>query len=206
MWWVLIVTICVIIALQVIARVAARVHPHPIPPVFYRLIDTPTRNLVMNGEKTLRRSGLRDGLHVLDLGCGTGFLTFEAARMVGGGIVYALDLQRQAVGAVNGKAKKRRVDNVMPVVADAQRLPLKDQGIDLAFLVATLGEIPNKEAALGELRRTLKAGGSISVTEVVFDPHYVLMGTTRRLAEGSGFDFTESRGSFLCYTANFRKA
>ena len=40
---------------------------------------------------------------------------------------------------------------------------------DRALLVTVLGEIPNREAALGELFATLKPGGILSVTEIIFD-------------------------------------
>jgi len=50
-----------------------------------------------------------------------------------------------------------------------------------------LGEIPEREAALAEILWVLKAGGLLSVTEIILDPHFQGRGTVLRLAGAAGF-------------------
>jgi ubiquinone/menaquinone biosynthesis C-methylase UbiE len=58
---------------------------------------------------------------------------------------------------------------------------------DRAVLVTVLGEIPDREAALKEVFSALKAGGTLSVTEVIVDPHFQGRTTVLRLATSAGF-------------------
>lgn len=72
--------------------------------------------------------------------------------------------------------------------------------------MTVLGEIPDRLVALGELRRVLKPGGRLSVTEVLPDPDYLLRTEVINMAQRAGFELEEQRGSFFCYTLNFRSA
>jgi ubiquinone/menaquinone biosynthesis C-methylase UbiE len=53
--------------------------------------------------------------------------------------------------------------------------------------VTVLGEIPDCVSALRELRRVPKPGGVLSVTEMVFDPHYLRRAVVLREASAAGF-------------------
>lgn len=59
---------------------------------------------------------------------------------------------------------------------------------DRVLLVTVLGEIPDREAALGENLAALKPGGILSVTEIIFDPHFQRLSTVNRLANAVGFE------------------
>ncbi len=63
--------------------------------------------------------------------------------------------------------------NIVPTQGDAQALPYPDAIFDGAYLVATLGEVPDKDATLRELQHVLRPGGRIVVGEVQPDPHMV---------------------------------
>ena len=54
------------------------------------------------------------------------------------------------------------ISNIVPRQGDAQALPYPDGHFDAAYLVATLGEVPQKERALRELRRVLNPAGAWS--------------------------------------------
>jgi len=51
-------------------------------------------------------------------------------------------------------------ENIEPMLADARTLPFEDDSFDGAYLVTVLGEIPDQDAALRELRRVVRSGGS----------------------------------------------
>ncbi|MCP8314851.1 MAG: methyltransferase domain-containing protein [archaeon] len=153
----------------------------------------------------LRRSGLKSGQNVLEVGCGTGFYTIKASEIVKEGIVHSLDIQDLALAKVMKKVEENKVKNVMLVMADAQNLPFKEQAFDIAFLFTVIGEIPKKEIALKELHRVLKPDGLLSITEFLPDPHYVMRRNLISLAERLGFNQTEKYGNFFCYTVNFQK-
>jgi len=96
--------------------------------------------------------------------------------------------------------------NVTATEGDATRLPYEDASFDAAYLVTVLGEIPDQEAALGELRRVLKPEGRLVVGEVALDPHVVFPGRLRERAEAAGLRFERQVGGSLGYFARFAPA
>jgi ubiquinone/menaquinone biosynthesis C-methylase UbiE len=70
--------------------------------------------------------------------------------------------------------------------------------------VAVLGEVPDQEAALGELRRVVKPGGRVVVGELFGDPHMVGDGALRRRAAAAGLRLDRRVGPRLGYFAVLR--
>jgi ubiquinone/menaquinone biosynthesis C-methylase UbiE len=75
--------------------------------------------------------------------------------------------------------------------------------VDRAFLVTVLPEIPDQARALAELRRVLKPGGLLSITEEFADPDYPFEFETIRRVEAAGFKLDRRFGNFWVYTLNF---
>ena len=68
------------------------------------------------GERLLRKVGLRPGDIVLDFGCGGGCYTIPAAGVVGaGGTVYALDRNTRLLNDLMEEASYRGLRNIIPV-------------------------------------------------------------------------------------------
>ncbi len=175
----------------------------PCPYALAWLVDNPIRRRYVG--RVLDRVGIRPGERVLELGSGPGAFTVEAARRTEpGGTLVAVDIQPKMIAAVERKVREAGLTNVETHVAGAYELPLDDESIDRAFLVTVLPEIPDRQRALAELRRVLKPGGVLSITEEFPDPDYPLARTTIRWAEEAGFELAERHGNWWIYTLNFR--
>ena len=96
------------------------------------------------------------------------------------------------------------ISNIVARQGDAQALPYPDGHFDAAYLVATLGEVPDKERALRELRRVLKPGGRLVVGESQPDPHMVSSDKLRMLAGAARLSYEGRIGGRLGYFASFR--
>src|ERR671919_2702779 len=111
---------------------------------------------------------------VLEVGPGTGYYSLHAARWLEpDGTLEVLDIQQEMLDHTMRRAHTLGISTIVPTRGDAQRLPYPDGYFDSAYLVATLGEVPDKGRALAELRRVLKRGGRLVVGEVLLDPHRV---------------------------------
>ena len=159
----------------------------------------------------MSRRTLRDilapapGERVLEVGPGTGYYTLDIAQALGpSGRLDALDLQQAMLDELVRRAAARGIVNIVPVQGDAQELPFPDATYDSAYLVATLGEVPDRDAALRELRRVLKPGGRLVIGEGQPDPHMVQFDELRQHAERAGLRFELSDGTRLGYFARFR--
>ena len=126
--------------------------------------DNPLRRVLDNPINTLQAAGIRPGQQVLEVGCGPGFFTIPAARIVGdGGCVHAIDLHPLAIRMVKEKLRKAGLNNVKVAIADAIETGLPDNNIiDVAFLFGVAHSLP-LDAVIPELYRVLKQGGSLAM-------------------------------------------
>jgi SAM-dependent methyltransferase len=186
------------------ARLRGRLRPSPCPYSLAAAFEAPGRRLVAGAERVLDRFGLRAGETVLEIGPGTGFYSIEAARRVGArGRLVCLDIQPEMLHHTKGRLEARGLEAEF-VQADARSLPLRPSSVDHVFLIGVLGEIPDRTVALAEMRRVLRPGGRLSVSEQLPDPDFVTQRALRRELTAAGFAEEETRG-WLFYTSRWSK-
>jgi ubiquinone/menaquinone biosynthesis C-methylase UbiE len=156
----------------------------------------------------ITRERLREVLHpepgerLLEIGVGTGYYSLELAEWIGpAGVLELFDLQQEFLDHVMRAAAERGVGNLVPAQGDATNLPYEDASIDAVILTAVLGEIPDRTAALREIRRVLKPSGRLVVGELFGDPHFTSRGSLRRLGTEAGLQLAESSGPSFGYFA-----
>jgi ubiquinone/menaquinone biosynthesis C-methylase UbiE len=155
---------------------------------------------------TLARIGLKPGQRVLELGPGPGRLLIPAAHAVQpGGEAVGIEIQPVMVRRLQSRARMVGANNLTVILGDATESIVPPGSFELVFLAMTLGEIPDRAAALKQSFSALKPGGVLSITEMLPDPHYQSRGTVKRLAEAAGFQFRSIAGNCWLYTANFEK-
>jgi ubiquinone/menaquinone biosynthesis C-methylase UbiE len=109
-------------------------------------------------------AGLADGERVLDVGCGTGSLTFELIRLADLSAVSAVDYSPVFVEAANRLNTDPRVAIEQ---ADACALPFEDKTFDRALAMLVLHFVPEAGKAVSEMRRVVRTGGVVAA--VVWD-------------------------------------
>jgi len=145
------------------------------------------------------------GERLLEIGPGIGIHALPvASSLAPGGTLDVLDMQQQMLDDVIRKARQAGINNITARQGDAQRLPYADGTFDGAYLVGVLGEVPDEQAALRELRRVLKPTGRLVVGEVAFDPDFVTFGSLKQRTGAAGFAFERKLGISVSYLARFR--
>jgi ubiquinone/menaquinone biosynthesis C-methylase UbiE len=144
----------------------------------------------------------QSGETVLEVGPGTGYYTLSVARTVAR--LHVFDLQQDMLDHTMRCAAATGIANIEPRRGDARSLPYDDASFDAAYLVTVLGEIPDQDAALRELRRVLRPGGRLVVGELLGDPHMVAEGALRRRAGAAGLRFERRVGPPFGYFAVLR--
>ena len=99
------------------------------------------------------------GQRVLDVGCGLGGKSAAFAER--GMRVVGVDLSVENARAGARFAKKRRLEGVDFVAADAVRLPVPSGSFDVVVSTDTFEHLPEPEASLSEMCRALRKGGSL---------------------------------------------
>jgi ubiquinone/menaquinone biosynthesis C-methylase UbiE len=169
-------------------------------------LGLPWRNIMLSPQKLVARLALTATSHVLEVGAGSGFYSVEVARRVSEGHLELLDLQPEMLKKAQQKLEAKGLSNVGYTLADADKLPFKDDSFNALFLVAVLGEVANQKAFLSEAHRVLKPGGILSISEHLPDPDFSPLAKVKSLVEKEGFEFFERYGARWSYTVNFRKS
>jgi ubiquinone/menaquinone biosynthesis C-methylase UbiE len=191
----------------VIWRVASRRHSVPCPVWLRWLVELDNPLTKTNRAAVIvQRLDLQPGMAVLDVGCGPGRLTIPIARRVGQqGEVVAMDIQAGMLHRAQEKARAANLTNIRFLEAGLGEGKLGRNQFDRSLLVTVLGEIPDREAALREILDALKPGGILSVTEIIFDPHFQSRHTVARLAHSVGFREKALHGNRIAFTLNLEK-
>ena len=112
----------------------------------------------------LVRTALRAGEKVLDVACGTGQVSFAAARAVGPtGRIVGVDVSGRMIDAARKRAETGQVVNTNFLRMDAEQLGLPDGQYDAALCALGLMYLPYPERALNEMRRVLRPGGRLAL-------------------------------------------
>jgi SAM-dependent methyltransferase len=101
---------------------------------------------------------------VADLGCGEGYLTIEAARWASK--VVAVDRSDVVLRRAKALARRRRVANVIWKRGELEKLPIRDNAIDVALLSQALHHAREPERAVAEAARVTAPGGRVLVLDL----------------------------------------
>ena len=134
-------------------------------PIMARVLDSPLRGRLNDPDRILVGAGVRPGLQVLEIGCGTGYFTMPAARRIGAtGHLCSTDISPQAIEFVGKKVAASGLQNVSLGIADAKATGLPDAAYDVVLL---FGVVPAPMLPLSlllpEMRRVLKPEGVLAV-------------------------------------------
>jgi len=203
----LIAIVCLGIAVGVVWRFASRRRELPCPAWLHWLVELDNPFTQTNRSAFIvEHLRLEQGMAVLDAGCGPGRLTVPVAKRVGAaGVVVAVDVQSGMLDRARQKVAAAGLGNVQFVQAGLGEGRLPGGYFDRALLITVLGEITNPKAALVEIFNALKPGGILSVTEVIFDPHFQGVGTVSALAGEAGFLIGQRWGHRLAFVQHLQK-
>jgi arsenite methyltransferase len=205
--WIIIVLSGGIFYWVVIHRTFKHFVHYPVPAFAARFLDNPIRRMFQPPQKMVDRMDIREGMQVLEIGPGPGTFTIAAARRVGGqGKVSVIDIQPGVISRLNHRLQREGISNVITRVAPANSLPFADKTFDRVFMVAVLGEIPDKHLALVEVQRVLKDGGLVAIGEVFIDPDYPRQKSVTRWCREAGLQLAGTHNGFMQYVLTFKKA
>lgn len=116
-------------------------------------------------EKILGFLKISDGMRILDLGTGSGYLSFPIAKNNPGCDVIGLDIVNAALEANRTRADVKGIKNLSFVSYDGIDFPFEYDTFDLVVTRYALHHFPDIEHSVGEVSRVLKNGGIFFISD-----------------------------------------
>ena len=110
---------------------------------------------------------LRPGLRLLDLGCGLGSISTGLAKAVAPGDLHGIDVDEALIEMARSLANSSGISNAVFQVGDLTALPFPEEFFDVVHCHNVLIGVPDTQALLAEVKRTLKPGGIIACREMI---------------------------------------
>jgi len=140
--------------------------PHIFDPEERARLDSPERRAEMPPEETLVKAGIRPGDIFLDIGCGTGYFSLPAARMVGPrGLVYALDVSGVMLADIRSRVATLGIFNIHTMQTARGKLVMPEAGATMVLVSDVLHEVEDKKSFFSAIGAALKPGTRLAVIE-----------------------------------------
>jgi ubiquinone/menaquinone biosynthesis C-methylase UbiE len=140
--------------------------------------------------------GIKEGMTVVDYGCGPGRYTVKFVGIVGDkGKVIAADIHEMAIKAVRRKTKKQGIKNVETVLIDGYNSGLPDNVADMVCALDMFFSVRKPKEFLKELNRIIKEDGVL----VIDEGHQKREEAKRKILESGYWDIiAESKDHLRC--------
>ena len=159
-------------------------------------LDSSERLKWNNPREIVASALIRPGARIAEIGCGTGWFSFELERASRPrGMVYALDKLPAMLQIL--ETKRENYERILTLPCGENEFELDNAEVDVVFHANVLHECENPELHLKEAHRVLKSGGRIVVIEWLLadeesqpgppNTRRIEPATTRELLTGAGF-------------------
>jgi SAM-dependent methyltransferase len=143
-----------------------RPHERLFPPQDLGVLEGPDRDAWQEPDQIMDALGIADGARVADLGAGGGWFTIRLARRVGpNGIVYAEDIQRQMIEAIERRVQREGLRNVKTILGTPEDPKLPTGQVDAVLIVDAYHEMDDPVALLRNVARALAPRGRIGIVD-----------------------------------------
>jgi ubiquinone/menaquinone biosynthesis C-methylase UbiE len=168
-------------------------------------LDNRIRRWLQNPHKILRPY-IKEGITVLDVGCGPGFFSIDMAQMVGkSGQVIASDLQEGMLQKVKDKIKGTELEERITLHKCEENKIGVSEHVDFVLLFYMVHEVPNKEEFFKEIGTILSPNGQVLIVEPPFHVSKSAFEETVRKAKDLGFTDIEGPKVLFSKTVILKK-
>ena len=175
----------------------ARINIDRMPDMAFRLMSavmTLKDFLYPTVDKRVITFGIREGMTVVDYGCGPGCYTTRVAKLVRHtGRVYAVDVQELAVEAVKRKMAAQGLGNIVPVLAKGYDTGLPDKLADMVCALDMFFGLREPTTFLREVYRITKPNGVL----IIDDGHQSRQRTLQKIQASGCWRVTEETRDYL---------
>ena len=133
---------------------------------FIKIFEAESRDVYRYRHAIVAVLDLEPGMHVADVGAGTGLFTRLISDLVGPeGRVYAVDISRGFLEHIRREAESSDRKNVVPVLCEPRDVKLQPESVDRAFVCDTYHHFEFPQDTLASIHRALRPDGELLVVD-----------------------------------------
>jgi len=130
------------------------------------IFETPERDQRLHINGVMDALSITPGKTVADIGAGSGWFTVRAAkRVTDTGMVYAVDINPQAIEYIDKRVQKAKLHNIKTILNKPNDPELPPDSIDSVLLLKTYHEVADPLVLLRNLRSSLKPGARVGIID-----------------------------------------
>ncbi|HEX4427529.1 MAG TPA: class I SAM-dependent methyltransferase [Terriglobales bacterium] len=130
------------------------------------IFENKDRDEKLQVQRVMDILGIKEGVHVADIGAGSGWFTVRAAKCVGNtGMVYAVDINPESIAYINRRIQQNSIGNIHAILSKEDDPTLPKNSIDAVLLLKTYHEIAHPVLLLENLRNALRSGARVGVID-----------------------------------------
>ena len=129
------------------------------------IFEDPKRDEKLQPGRIMDILGIRQGSNVADIGAGSGWFTVRAARRVGNGIVYAVDINRDYLDYIENRSKGDGLANIRIILGKEDDPLLPAKSVDAVLLLKTYHEVAQPIRLLKRTREAMRAGALLGIID-----------------------------------------
>jgi ubiquinone/menaquinone biosynthesis C-methylase UbiE len=126
----------------------------------------PRRDSIEEPERVMEAVGVKPGLVIGEIGAGHGYFTFWLAKGVGEtGKIYANDIDRSALDAIERRRASEGIANIETVLGTVEDPRLPADALDMVFIVNAFHDLEKPVELLANLLPSLKPGATVVIMD-----------------------------------------
>lgn len=137
-------------------------------------LDNPERRRTMPPEETLLKFKIEDNGALLDVGCGIGYFTVPASKLLKNNKVLGVDIVPEILDFAREKATG--IDNIEFITSEEYTFPVEDESFKYVLISNVIHEVVDKTRYFNEVKRVLKDDGYFLIID--WDKRNMEMGPT----------------------------
>ncbi|MCX6149470.1 MAG: class I SAM-dependent methyltransferase [Ignavibacteriales bacterium] len=170
-------------------------------------LDSKIRRWLQNPQKLLEPY-IKEGMKVLDIGCGPGFFSIEIAKMIGKtGKLFSVDLQEGMLQKIRNKIQGTEIEERITLIKSDQEEISVPEKVDFILAFYMVHEVPNKDKLFEALKNLLVEKGQFLIVEPkFFHVSKTEFEMTIQKAEKAGFKATKGPKLHFSFSAILKNA
>ncbi|SHG41005.1 class I SAM-dependent methyltransferase [Winogradskyella jejuensis] len=157
-------------------------------------LERPEREYEENTSKLIRNLDIQPNDVIADIGAGSGYHVFKMAPLAKNGKVYAVDIQKEMLNAIQQENKTQELDNIVLIQGTEKSTNLPEDSIDKILMVDVYHEFSFPIEMLASMKKALKPNGEIYLIEYRAEDDNVPMKRLHKMSEKQAIKEFEAAG------------